>query len=112
MPAKDSINQLRSRALLCVRYAAGHRVLTCGVVVQVTVGLNNMRYRGKSGYGGNVSTQYAATPGTTVMGNLQLNNERAGKMTMRINSHDYPNLGVSLLVPTVAYLWGRIRGRD
>lgn len=81
-------------------------------LVQVTVGLNNMRYRGKSGYGGNVSTQYAATPGTTVMGNLQLNNEKAGKMTMRVSSHDYPKLGFSLLVPTVAYIWGRIRGQD
>lgn len=80
--------------------------------MQVTVGLNNMRYRAKSGYGGNVSTQYAATPGTTVMGNLQLNNERAGKMTMRVSSHDYPKLGFSLLVPTVAYIWGRIRGQD
>ena len=71
-----------------------------------------MRYRGKSGYGGNVSTQYAATPGTTVMGNLQLNNDKAGKMTMRVSSHDYPKLGFSLLVPTVAYIWARIRGQD
>lgn len=82
------------------------------VVVQVTAGLSNLRYRGKSQYGGNLSSQYAATPGTTVMGNLQLNNERAGKMTLRVSSHDYPNLGFSLLVPTVAYIWGRLRGRD
>lgn len=80
--------------------------------VQVTVGLNNMRYRGKSGYGGNLSTQYAATPGTTVMSNVQLNNERAGKLTVRVSSHDYPQLGLSLLVPTIAYIWGRVRGHE
>jgi len=76
------------------------------------VGLNNMRYRGKSGYGGNVSGQYAASQGTTMAGNLQLNNERAGKLSMRVTSHDHPQLGFSLLLPVVGMIWGKIRGRD
>ena len=80
--------------------------------LQVTVGLNNMRYRGKSGYGGNVSGQYAATQGTTVASNLQLNNERAGKMSLRVTSHDHPRLGFSLLVPVVGMILGKIRGHD
>ncbi|DBA83589.1 TPA: hypothetical protein ACH3X1_006160 [Trebouxia sp. C0004] len=78
----------------------------------VSVGLNNMRYRGKSGFGGNVSAQYAATQGTTVASNIQLNNERAGKMSLRVTSHDRPQLGFSLLLPVVGMILGKIRGRD
>jgi len=80
--------------------------------LQVSVGLNNMRYRGKSGYGGNVSAQYAATQGTTVASNIQLNSERAGKMSLRVTSHDRPQLGFSLLLPVVGMILGTIRGRD
>ena len=80
--------------------------------MQVTVGVNNMRYRGKSGYGGNVSSQFAAGPGTTAMGNVQLNSDKAGKMVVRVSSHDYPQLGFSLILPVAAYLWNRIKGHN
>lgn len=97
--------------VLCQAYFVVQLLLACHKL-QVSVGLNNMRYRGKSGYGGNVAAQYAATQGTTVASNIQLNSERAGKMSLRVTSHDRPQLGFSLLLPVVGMILGKIRGRE
>lgn len=82
------------------------------MLLQVSLSGNNMRFHGKSGYGGGASVQYSHSKDTTAAGSLQLNSERTGKINMRVTSHDHPKLGFSLLVPVVGMIWGKIRGRD
>lgn len=84
---------------------------TCAMV-QVSLSGNNMRYHGKSGYGGGASVQYSHSQDTTAATSLQLNSERTGKVSVRVTSHDHPKLGFSLLVPVLGMIWGKIRGRD
>lgn len=82
------------------------------LVLQVSLSGNNMRFHGKSGYGGGASVQYAHSKDTTGAASMQLNSERTGKLSMRVTSHEYPKMGFSLLVPVVGMLWGKIRGQD
>ena len=77
---------------------------------QAVLGGSFMNFRKDVALGGNASAQYNPTPGTTVSSRLQLNSKGAGGLTLRVNSHDQPRLGLSLLVPAVGYVIGRLRG--
>ena len=43
--------------------------------------------------------------------NTQLNNKGNGQVVVRLNSHDYPALALSMAVPVLASLWQRLTGR-
>ncbi|KAK9820840.1 hypothetical protein WJX81_004481 [Elliptochloris bilobata] len=79
---------------------------------QVVAGGSFMNFRNDMALGGNLATQFAATPETQVASRLNLNSKGAGSVTLRVTSHDHPKLGWSLLVPVLGALWGKLRGED
>lgn len=70
--------------------------------------------------GGNLSTEFKLPKGGALGGksdtlcsmSAQYNNKGNGQLVLRLNSHDYPQLAGSMVVPVLASLWHRLFGKD
>lgn len=79
---------------------------------QIVAGTSFMNFRNDMAIAGNLAAQFSPTPETQVVSRCSLNSKSAGSVSMRVTSHDYPQLGYSLLVPIASALINRIRGKD
>ena len=70
--------------------------------------------------GGNVSTEFKLPKsggrggkGETLCSvGAQCNNKGNGQLTVRLNSHDHPELAAAMLVPLLKAVWDKVTGRD
>lgn len=60
-----------------------------------------------SGFGGVVGKS-----DTIVSANASYNNKGNGQVVCRINSHDYPQLALTMVVPILRTVWDRLRSRE
>ncbi|EIE27818.1 hypothetical protein COCSUDRAFT_26914 [Coccomyxa subellipsoidea C-169] len=79
---------------------------------QIVAGTSFMNFRNDMAIAGNLAAQFSPTPETQVVSRCSLNSKSAGSVSMRVTSHDYPQLGYSLLVPIASALINRLRGKD
>lgn len=71
-------------------------------------------------YAGNVATEFRLpkTSGrggksdTMLSANASYNNKGNGSITMRLNSHDYPQLAASMAVPLLKAVWDRLMAKE
>ena len=96
---------------MCVSMAARlSQVVHAGA--QVVAGTSFMNFRNDMAIAGNLAAQFSPTPETQVVSRCSLNSKSAGSVSMRVTSHDHPELGYSLLVPVVSAIVNRLRGKD
>ncbi|CAL8463774.1 g3308 [Coccomyxa elongata] len=79
---------------------------------QVVAGTSFMNFRNDMAIAGNLAAQFSPTSETQVVSRCSLNSKSAGSVSMRVTSHDYPQLGYSLIVPVASAIINRIRGKD
>jgi hypothetical protein len=79
---------------------------------QIIAGSSFMNFRNDMAIAGNLALQLQPTPETQVVSRCSLNSKSAGSVTLRVQSHDYPKLGYSLLVPVAGAIIGRLRGGE
>lgn len=79
---------------------------------QMLVGTSLMRFRKDTAIGCNASAQFNATPQTQVASRINLHSKGNGQVTVRVTSHDKPQLAYSMIVPVLGALWGKLRGGD
>ncbi|KAK9917294.1 hypothetical protein WJX75_002892 [Coccomyxa subellipsoidea] len=79
---------------------------------QIVAGTSFMNFRNDMAIAGNLAAQFSPTPETQVVSRCNLNSKSAGSVSMRVTSHDYPQLGYSLLVPIASAVINRIHGKD
>lgn len=79
---------------------------------QITVGGSMMHWRRDLLLGGNVSVQAPITEETTMVARSNLNSKGTGQVAIRLTSHDHPALGLSLFVPVLGVLYGKIFGGE
>ena len=79
---------------------------------QVVAGTSFMNFRNDMAIAGNLAAQFSPTPETQVVSRCSLNSKSAGSVSVRVTSHDHPELGYSLLVPVMSAIVNRLRGKD
>ena len=87
-------------------------VLTLVTCVQLVAGTSFMNFRNDMAIAGNLAAQFSPTPETQVVSRCSLNSKSAGSVSVRVTSHDHPQLGYSLIVPLASALINRLRGKD
>ncbi len=71
-----------------------------------------MHFRNDMALAGNLTTQLQPTPETSMSTRVSLNSKSAGSVSVRVQSHDHPQLGYAVLVPVLSAIVNRIRGKD
>lgn len=87
---------------------------------QVLMGGTAVWQRRETMIGGNLSTEFklpkadgrGGKSDTTCSMNANYNNKGQGQLVLRLNSHDYPQLAASMLVPLLATCWQKLFGKD
>mmetsp|Transcript_21143 Transcript_21143/g.58671 ORF Transcript_21143/g.58671 Transcript_21143/m.58671 type:complete len:366 (-) Transcript_21143:146-1243(-) len=75
---------------------------------QLTVGGSLMHWRRDLLLAGNISAQAGITDETIVTTRANLNSKATGQLQVRLTSHDFPILGISMLVPLSSFLYEKI----
>lgn len=71
-----------------------------------------MNFRNDRALAGNLSMQLQPTPETNLQSRCSLNSKSAGSVSLRVQSHDHPQLGYAVLIPVVSAIVNRLRGKD
>jgi hypothetical protein len=87
---------------------------------RVLLGGSAVFQRRDTTYAGNVATEFrlprASGHGgkseTIVSANASYNNKGNGQIAARINSHDYPQLALTMAVPILRVIWDRLLGKE
>lgn len=82
------------------------------VPAQLVAGTSFMNFRNDMAIAGNLAAQFSPTSETQVVSRCSLNSKQAGSVSMRVTSHDYPQLGFSLIIPIASAIINRFRGKD
>jgi hypothetical protein len=80
--------------------------------VQLVAGTSFMNFRNDMAIAGNLAAQFSPTQETQVVSRCSLNSKQAGSVSMRVTSHDHPQLGYSLIIPIASAIINRFRGKD
>lgn len=70
--------------------------------------------------GGNIATEFrlpkstgrGGKSDTIISANTSYNNKGNGQIVARVNSHDYPQLALAMVVPIMKSVWDRLMARD
>lgn len=87
---------------------------------RVLVGTSAVFQRRDTTYAGNIATEFrlprasgrGGKSDTVVSANASYNNKGNGQITARINSHDYPQLALSMAIPILKTIWDRLLGKE
>ena len=87
---------------------------------RVLVGTSAVFQRRDTTYAGNIATEFrlpnangrGGKSDTVVSANASYNNKGNGQIAARINSHDYPQLALAMVVPILKTVWDRLTGKE
>lgn len=78
----------------------------------LVLGASAMHHRKELAYSGNMAAQFNVTPESMVQTRMKLDSKANGSMSVRVASHDHPQLAYAMVVPLLGSLWARLRGGE
>lgn len=78
----------------------------------LVLGASAMHHRKELAYSGNMAAQFNVTPESMVQTRMKLDSKANGSMSVRVASHDHPQLAYAMAVPLLGALWARLRGGE